>query len=63
MDEVVNLSQVPSQRWEETFSKHLWASMSDFIFDDSGLLPYMKWLDPDDTSLLDGGSPLAWRQR
>ncbi|CAF1525781.1 unnamed protein product, partial [Adineta steineri] len=34
LDEVVTLSQIPSRQWEENLSKHLWSTMSDFIFND-----------------------------
>ncbi|CAF4874438.1 unnamed protein product, partial [Rotaria sp. Silwood1] len=34
LDEVVNLSLIPSQQWEDNLSKYLWTTMSNFIFDD-----------------------------
>ncbi|CAF3752972.1 unnamed protein product [Rotaria sp. Silwood1] len=34
LDEVINLSQIPSRQWEENLSKHLWSTMSNFIFND-----------------------------
>ncbi|CAF1291467.1 unnamed protein product [Adineta ricciae] len=34
LDEVINLSQIPSRQWEENLSKHLWSTMSQYIFDD-----------------------------
>ncbi|CAF1258064.1 unnamed protein product, partial [Didymodactylos carnosus] len=34
LDEVVNLSLVPSQEWEQNISKHLWNTMSDYVFND-----------------------------
>ncbi|UJR14178.1 hypothetical protein I4U23_001173 [Adineta vaga] len=34
LDEVVNLSQIPSRQWEENLSKHLWSTMSNYIFND-----------------------------
>ncbi|CAF2853207.1 unnamed protein product [Rotaria sp. Silwood2] len=34
LDEVVNLSLIPSQIWEDNLSKYLWTTMSNFIFDD-----------------------------
>ncbi|CAF2125488.1 unnamed protein product [Rotaria magnacalcarata] len=34
LDEVVNLSLIPSQQWEDNLTKYLWEKMSNFIFDD-----------------------------
>ncbi|CAF3280429.1 unnamed protein product [Rotaria socialis] len=34
LDEVVNLSLIPSQQWEDNLNKYLWEKMSNFIFDD-----------------------------
>ncbi|CAF1170069.1 unnamed protein product [Rotaria sordida] len=34
LDEVVNVSLIPSQQWEDNLSKYLWTTMSNFIFDD-----------------------------
>ncbi|CAF2070832.1 unnamed protein product [Rotaria magnacalcarata] len=34
LDEVVNLSQIPSRQWEENLSKHLWSTMCNFVFND-----------------------------
>ncbi|CAF3995872.1 unnamed protein product, partial [Adineta steineri] len=34
LDEVVNLSLIPSQQWEDNLTKYLWSQMSNFIFDD-----------------------------
>ncbi|UJR32977.1 hypothetical protein I4U23_020440 [Adineta vaga] len=34
LDEVVNLSLIPSQQWEDNLSNYIWSRMSNFIFDD-----------------------------
>ncbi|CAF1129489.1 unnamed protein product [Rotaria sordida] len=34
LDQVINLSQIPSRQWEENLSKHLWSTMSSFIFNE-----------------------------
>lgn len=33
LDEIINLSQVPPQHWEEVFSKNLWEKMSGYVFE------------------------------
>ncbi|KAI0238329.1 protein OPA1 [Lamellibrachia satsuma] len=33
LDEIINLSQVTPQQWEEAFSKKLWESMSNYVFE------------------------------